>query len=302
MIYNNLDIDLLRTLEVATDLGAFVKAASHLGRSQSALSLQMKKLEELVGRPIFKKQGRGIVLTDVGDVLLGYARRILALNDEALSVARGIATSSFLRLGLPHELAERWLASVLRMFHQAHPSVQLEAHIGRGRDLREKAALGEIDLALSFGAIGLSSWTPDILAQFPMVWIAAKNFSIDPSRPLPLALLAAPCLFRQHAMDSLDQVGRSWRITFTSPSLTGLWGAVEAGLGLTLRSRIGVPSCLVELDPVRMGLPQLSTVPLSLCRSPNGGAPARDVLQSILVELLLHNPPEGLNPLPRTAA
>src|SRR5262249_4910773 len=137
MILANLDMDVLRTLAVAMDLGGFAKAADRLGRSQSAVSLQMRKLEDRVGRPLVCRPGRGLSLTDSGEVILDYARRILALNDQALSAARGVAIEGAVRFGVPQDLGDAWLPPILARFTRAYPSVVLEAHVERTGRLLE---------------------------------------------------------------------------------------------------------------------------------------------------------------------
>src|SRR5262249_43010260 len=120
MVPANLDLDVLRTLAVAMDLGSFARAAERLGRSQSAVSLQMRRLEAQVGRPVLSKRGRGVALTDAGEIVLGYARRMLALNDEALHAVRGAAVAGTVRLGMHQDCAEAWLPSVLARFARSH--------------------------------------------------------------------------------------------------------------------------------------------------------------------------------------
>ncbi|AWK89100.1 LysR substrate-binding domain-containing protein [Azospirillum thermophilum] len=287
----NLDMDVLRAMVIAMEHGGFARAAERLGRTQSAISLQMKKLEEQVGQPLFRKAGRTVALTDAGDLLLGYARRIVALNDEALSAARGRAMDGTVRVGFPQDLAERRLPAVLGAFHRAHPRVHVEAQVGRGRELRERVAQGALDLALAFGEIGgnpagaASGNGVATLAHLPVVWVAHGGFRPDPESPLPLALLDAPCMFRQHGIERLDGDGCPWRITFTSPSLSGLWAAVEAGLGVTVRTPLGLPDTLTILGQ-RHGLPALGSVPLELHRAPSAAAPAVDRLHAILANSL----------------
>lgn len=294
MLPTNLDMDVLRALVIAMEHGGFARAAERLSRTQSAISLQMKKLEEQVGQPLFRKAGRTVALTDAGDLLLGYARRIVALNDEALSAARGRAMDGTVRVGFPQDLAERWLPAVLGSFHRAHPRIHVEAQVGRGRELRERVAQGALDLALAFGEIGGTPATATVgaattgaatLAYLPVAWVAPDGFRADPGSPLPLALLDAPCMFRQHGIDRLDGDGRPWRITFTSPSLSGLWAAVEAGLGVTVRTPLGLPDTLAILEP-QFGLPELGSVPLELHRAPSASNPAVDRLHGILAESL----------------
>ncbi|AWB07114.1 LysR family transcriptional regulator (plasmid) [Azospirillum humicireducens] len=289
MLPTNLDMDVLRALVIAMEHGGFARAAERLGRTQSAISLQMKKLEEQVGQPLFRKAGRTVALTDAGDLLLGYARRLVALNDEALSAARGRAMDGTVRVGFPQDLAERWLPAVLGSFHRAHPRIHVEAQVGRGRELRERVTQGALDLALAFGEIGGNSATTAAgaatLAHLPVAWVAPDGFRADPESPLPLALLDAPCMFRQHGIERLDRGGRPWRITFTSPSLSGLWAAVEAGLGVTIRTPLGLPDTLAALEP-HHDLPELGSVTLELHRAPSAANPAVDRLHGILADSL----------------
>lgn len=293
MLPTNLDMDVLRSLVVANDLGGFVKAAARLGRTQSAISLQMKKLEDQVGQTIFRKSGRGVALTDTGDVLLGYARRILALNDEAVAATRGVAVAGAVRLGLPQDLAEHWLPKVLGPFHRTHPHIHFEAVVGRSRDLREQVVQGAVDIALTFGEIGRPQDDPETLAYLPLTWVGPRDFVADHREPLPLALLDAPCMFRNFGISSLDAAGLPWRIAFTSPSLAGLWGAVEAGLGVTIRTGLGVPESLELLDE-RANLPPLAaSAPLSLHLTPNVRSEAIERLQTVLLEALSSHLPAG---------
>ncbi|MBG0809978.1 LysR family transcriptional regulator [Methylosinus sp. H3A] len=286
MLRTNLDMDVLRTLVVATELGGFVRAAARLGRTQSAISLQMKKLEEQVGQAIFRKNGRGVALTDTGDVLLGYAQRILALNDEAVAATRGVAVAGTVRLGLPQDLAEHWLSKILGPFHHTHPHIYFEAVVGRSRDLREQVVLGGVDMALTFGEIGPPHDDAEILAHLPLAWFGRQDFVADPERPLPLVLLDAPCMFRNFGIGALDAAGQPWRISFTSPSLAGLWGAIEAGLGVTMRTSLGMPKTVSILDE-RSNLPRLlGAAPLSLHLTPNGRGEAIERLQSVLLDSL----------------
>jgi DNA-binding transcriptional LysR family regulator len=292
MLPINLDMDVLRSLVVASDLGSFVRAAGRLGRTQSAISLQMKKLEEQVGHAIFRKNGRGVALTDTGDVLLGYARRILSLNDEAVAATRGGAVAGAVRLGLPQDLADQWLTGVLGPFHRAHPNIAFEAVLGRSRDLREQVAQGAVDIALVFGEIGGACDEPDAVAYLPVAWIGPRGFVAREDEPLPLALLDAPCMFRNFGIGELDAAGRPWRIAFTSPSLPGLWGALEAGIGVTVRTTFELPSSLCVLD-AESGLPPIAGVtPLSLLLTPNSRSEALEHLRSMLLEALLAHLPK----------
>ena len=218
----NLDIDVLRTLAVAMDLGGFSKAAERLGRSQSAVSLQMRRLEERVGRPLFRREGRGLALTDAGDVVLGYARQILELNDQAVAAARGIAIGGSVRFGVPQDFGDSWLPSVLARFSRAHPSVLIEARVDRANKLVERIAEGGLDLALMWGNPSVANTVT--VQRLPMVWIGPRGYAVPRGETVPLALFESPCVFRQPAVEALEQAQRPWRLAFTSPSSERIMG------------------------------------------------------------------------------
>ncbi|HUI18130.1 MAG TPA: LysR substrate-binding domain-containing protein [Alphaproteobacteria bacterium] len=283
MILANLDMDVLRTLAVAMDLGGFAKAGERLGRSQSAVSLQMRKLEERVGRPLFRRQGRGLGLTDAGDVVLGYARRILELNDEALAAARGTAIEGAVRFGVPQDLGDAWLPNVLRHFTRAHPAVMVEARVDRTNKLRERIAQGGLDLALLWGSPPLSH--ASVVRRLPMAWIGPKGYACARGEEIPLALFDPPCVFRQPGIAALERSHRPWRLAFTSPSLAGLWAAAAAGLGVTVRTRLGLPVPLAVLDK-SSGLPKLPEIALSIYAAERNPPPAVVRLREILLDEL----------------
>jgi DNA-binding transcriptional LysR family regulator len=280
MLLANLDMDVLRTLAVAMDVGGFAKAAERLGRSQSAVSLQMRRLEGRVGRPLFQRQGRLLGLTEAGEVVLGYARRILALNDEAVAAARGIAVEGSVRFGVPQDFGDSWLPDVLARFARAHPQVHIEARVDRSTPLTEQVARGGLDLALAW-ACGARGAAATIVARLPMVWIGPKGYARDRRDTVPLALFEAPCVFRQPGIEALDEAGLKWRLTFTTPSLAGLWAAAEAGLGVTVRTPFGLPAGVEILDAA-CGLPKLPEAELRLhiadAELPPAAARLRDIL------------------------
>jgi DNA-binding transcriptional LysR family regulator len=282
----NLDMDVLRTLAVAMDVGGFGKAAERLGRSQSAVSLQMRRLEERVGRPLFRREGRGLALTDAGDVVLGYARQILELNDQAVAAARGIAIGGSVRFGVPQDFGDSWLPGVLARFSRAHPSVLIEVRVDRANKLVERIAEGGLDLALMWGNPSVNTVT---VQRLPMVWIGLKGYAVPRGTPVPLALFESPCVFRQPGVEALERTHRPWRLAFTSPSLSGLWAAAAAGLGVTVRTPLGLPSPLTVLGK-SSGLPKLPQIALSLYTAQPEPPQAVARLREILIEEL---------PLPR---
>ncbi|MES2054527.1 MAG: LysR substrate-binding domain-containing protein [Pseudomonadota bacterium] len=246
----NLDMDVLRTLVLAEQLGGFVHAAGRIGRSQSAVSQQIRKIEEQVGQTLFRKQGRGLVATAAGETLLAYARRILELNDEALVAINGLTAGGTVRLGLPGDFADSWLPAVLGRFNRALPTARLEAVVDRNRALIERLDRGELDLVLAIN----QGNRPDalVLERLPAIWIgpAPGRLAWNAGEPLPLVLSDPPCFFRQRALATLEEAGIAWRVVLTSPSVQGIWAAVEAGLGVTLRIAVGIPATLRRIGTV----------------------------------------------------
>ena len=279
----NLDMDVLRTLAVAMDLGGFSKAAEWLGRSQSAVSLQMRRLEERVGRPLFRREGRGLALTDAGDVVLSYARQILELNDQAVAAARGIAIGGSVRFGVPQDFGDSWLPGVLARFSRAHPSVLIEVRVDRANKLVERIAESGLDLALMWGNPPVANTVA--VQRLPMVWIGLKGYAVPRGDTVPLALFESPCVFRQPGVEALERTHRPWRLAFTSPSLSGLWAAAAAGLGVTVRTPLGLPSPLAVLGK-SSGLPKLPQIALSLYTAQPEPPQAVARLREILIEEL----------------
>ncbi|WP_294646257.1 LysR substrate-binding domain-containing protein [uncultured Aureimonas sp.] len=269
MVRPNLDIDTLRTFVLGFELGSFARAADRVGRSQSAVSAQLRKLEEQVGQPLVIKSGRGLALTGAGERLLSYARRILDLNDEAVNCLRRSELAGRVRLGLPQHFAEAWLPEVLGRFARVNSKAMVEIVVEKVHALVEKTRQGELDLSLAWGA-SVDAPHRTLIAEVPTVWIGRQNWRLglaDHGEPVPLVAFGSPCSFRDPAISALDQAGLPWRIAVSSPSLSGLWAAASAGLGITMRTRIGLPPGLVALDPVETGLPALPSVSLTLVRA-----------------------------------
>lgn len=284
----NLDMDALRTLVVGIDLNNFSKAADQLGRSQSAISMQLKKLEQQVGRPLLARQGRGLVTTEAGELLLGYARRILALNDEAATSLGATATPAALRIGLPQDFFEDVMPEVLRRFASYKPNVHIEVRAGRNHILEEEVRAGRLDAAITFCRPGNREFG-ELIAAPPLRWYdSAASASTRSGGSLPLVLYDHPCLFRQAALQALDAEGRSWRMALTTPSLSGVWAAVRAGQGLTVRIAHRVPDGIVDITE-RYALPALPTMEIRMMRaevlSPAGEAMA-GMMRQVLEETL----------------
>ncbi len=261
MLLNNLSLDSLRTLVVAQDLGGFGRAAERLGRTPSAISLQMKRLQEEVGVPLFQKQGRKTVLTEQGEIALRYARRVLELNDEMIDTLRGSSLSGGIRIGFGQDFVATILPLVLARFGALYPLVKLEATVDLGQVLIQKIETGDLDLALTLG--GAQKKSAHLLSELPLHWIASPSFKDRPQQPLPMALFSPPCGCQTPGLEALESAGRPWRVAMTSPSLTGIWAAVSAGLGLTTRAELGLPA---NVQTIELDLPPLGNISVVLHR------------------------------------
>jgi DNA-binding transcriptional LysR family regulator len=264
MILNNVSLDSLRTLVITQDVGGFGRASERLGRTPSAISLQMKRLQEEVGVPLFRKQGRKILLTEQGEIALRYARRVLELNDEMIDTLRGSSLSGVVRIGFVQDFTGNVLPLVIARFGALYPLVKLEVTVDLGQVLLQSLDSGDLDLALTLG--GSQKKTAKVLSELPLHWIASPKFKERANQPLPLALFNPPCLCQTPGLEVLEEVGRSWRVAMTSPSLSGLWAAVSAGLGLTARAELGLPA---DVQIVDLGLPPLGNISIVLHRRRN---------------------------------
>jgi DNA-binding transcriptional LysR family regulator len=275
----NLDLDTLRTLAVAADLGGYGQAAARLGRTPSAISLQMKRLQEDVGASLFRKEGRGVALTEAGEIVLRYGRRMLAMNDELLDTIRGASLAGNVRLGCSQDFAETVLPDVLSQFTKLYPLVQMEVRIEGNAALVEAVQKNQLDLALAVGQA--EHPTAEILGELELVWIAGQEFTSRLDQPLPLVLLGPQCAYRREAIQRLDNAKLPWRIAAVSPSLAGLWATAIGGLGITARSSLGLPAKLVW-DREMFDLPTLPAFPVTLHAQPDARSDGVERLREII--------------------
>lgn len=263
LIPRNLDMDVLRTFVTGSTLGSFAKAAERIGRSPPAISLQLRKLEAQVGQTLFRKQGRGLVLTEAGEIMLSYARRLLELNDEAtMAMQRLAGMEGWVRLGLPQDFADTSLPALLGRFARAYPKIRVAVRVERGSRLVELIEKGDLDLALTWG--DLRSAHHKIIGSYRVVWIGTDVFRRESDGPVPLIAFDPPCSFRARAIEALEKNGVAWQHVFASSGLAGLWAAVTAGLGITARIADVAPSHLRVLDAASHKLPALGVIDLGL--------------------------------------
>lgn len=241
--------DLLRTFVTVVDAGGMSAAAGLVGRTQSAVSLQVKRLEDRVGAALFRRDLPALTLTPAGETLLPYARRLIALNEQAIAALAPARLSGTVRLGVVQDFAEMGLAEVLARFAEAHPNVTLDTCVGASDELLDAIAHGALDVTLAIGA-------GDPARLEPMVWIAADE-RVAMRDPLPLALLDLPCRYHEAAMSVLVGADIAFRVAYTGPSLSGVIAAVRAGLAVTVRTAALARDGLRIVDA---GLPPLPKV------------------------------------------
>jgi len=285
--HTDFDPAVLRSFIAGMDLGSFANAAVKVGRSTSAVSAQIKRLEEQAGAPLFLKSGRHLKLTQAGETLLAYARRLIELNDEAAAAVRGMELDGWVRLGMQEDFGEAALPDVLGRFARAHPKVRIEAHVSRNADLLERMASNQLDLALAWSEAPYTDGTlfMDFISAPPMRWIGSSSVALSRAdgEALPLVVFDRPCLFHNAAVSALDRAGIPWRVAFTSPSLSGLRAATAAGLGVTVRTAYGLPNALRLID-AELGLPTLPTVQLTLYRRAQAVTPSIERLAALVLD------------------
>ena len=227
------DLDLLRTFAAVVDAGGFTRAAERVHLTQSTVSQQIKKLEANIGRTLLlrDKSTGGIKTTEEGEVLLSYARRLLATAEEAMDVMRKPAAPKTVRLGVPEDFAGRRLIDLLSGFSAASPHIRLDTVSGWSVELRRLLDTGEIDLALIKREPGdgacLASWKEEL------VWVESTRRPVM-DEPVPLAVFPVGCIYRERAIRFIERSGRRWRIAYTSQGLMGVQAAVASGLGISL--------------------------------------------------------------------
>jgi DNA-binding transcriptional LysR family regulator len=265
----SLDSDALRSFVLGIECGSFALAAQQLCRSTSAVSAQLKKLEQQCGMALVTKRGRRVVPTAGGEMLLSYARRLIALNDEAWRAVRGELLQGDLRIGMQEDFGESLMPGILGPFSRQHPGVRISARVDRNQPLLQAMADKSLDMALLWQGDDLPAQS-QLMGQTALTWIGAETLDISDvlkrGEALPLVMFEAPCLMRTRAITVLEQAGIAWRVVFTSHSLSGVWAAVQAGLGVTLRSHIGLPGYLSPLNaplpsPGHMGIALLQHQP-----------------------------------------
>jgi DNA-binding transcriptional LysR family regulator len=260
------DVDQLKTFIAIVDTGSFTRAADVVHKTQSAVSMQMKRLEERVGRPIFARDGRGAKLTEDGDRLLDYARRIVHISREAVSAFSNDALKGRVRLGLPDDYAERYLPEILARFSRSNPLVEVTVVCEPSYLLTELVGRDEIDLAI----ITHASRKPvgEVIRQEPLLWVTSQRSLAHEGPVLPLALSHPACVWREAAIAKLEQIERPHRVLYSSRNFAAVGAAVMAGLAVTVLPESAIRAGMRVLGPAE-GFPPLPNCKIALVRNPS---------------------------------
>jgi|TARA_R110000796_G_scaffold252634_1_gene389474 DNA-binding transcriptional LysR family regulator len=277
--FPTIDSELLRTFVAIADQGGFTRAAEVLNRTQSAVSMQMKRLEEdVLQRALFLKEGRQLGLTAEGQLLLGYARRILKLQSEVINSLREPHMVGSVRVGTPDDYVMRFMPSILSRFAQTYPMVQVELHCEPSFNLLQRK---DLDLTIVTREPGKE--IGQLLRQEQIVWAQAAGFDLNEQSTLPLAMFNAECFCRDWACNALDSMGRDYRVAYTSPSLSAIIAVVSAGLAITAQLQSLIPADMRILGE-EDGLPKMPSASIVLLRNAQTRSPVTECLADYIAE------------------
>ena len=281
----DLQTDWLKAFVATVDAGSLSSAAPEVHRSQSAVSMQLKKLEATVGHPLLLRGPRQLRLTPEGQVLLGYARRMLDLQAEAQAALQGDAVTGLVRLGVPDDYASKYLTPVLKRYGPGHGGVEIHLNCEQSTSLIPRVARGELDLALVSRDHARRG---TLLFHEPMVWVGSPQFDVWSRNPLPIAVYEESSLGRRSAIQSLALQGRPYKVVYNSSSLAGQIAAVESGLAVAALTQCSAPMHLQILGPEH-GLGPMEPMQVAVYRSQaSQGSKAVDSLHRMLVQTLRH--------------
>ncbi len=290
-MYKHLPTDFLRSMVIIADMESFTKAGEVIGRSQSALSLQMKKLEQTVGQTLFERQGHNFTLSPQGEILVNYARQILALNDHVLNELNPQALRGNIRLGIPSEFATSVLPKVLGSFSRNNPQVSLEVQCDLSSNLRKDFASEGYDVIFTLTLLDQDEnslqheHAEDFIRYDDLVWVGAKRFNLRQNKEVPLIVAPEGCLYRQQALASLEKMKIPWRIVYTIVDISGIQAALQEGIGVTVLAKTSVPENLYVM-PVDPAFPPMAKVGMRLRTKPDLQMPAVDRLVHYIEQAL----------------
>lgn len=268
-----MDLDLLHSFVSVVDTGGFTRAGERVHRTQSTVSQQIRKLEAALGCELFVREGRQVRLTEDGERLLGYARRMLALSTEIRQAVSGTRGIEMVRVGVPDDFAVERMTALVASFAREHPGVRVTMRCDLSAMLARSLERGELDLALFKREPGAG----DCVAAWPecLTWIGSRDWPMHAlPDPVPLVTFPQGCLYRNRAIHALESAGRRWRIAYESPHMGGIQAALEGGLGIALMDRRCLTPAMRPCDDL---LPRPAPSELALCLSPAASGIARSL-------------------------
>lgn len=269
-----LDLDVLRTFVAIAETGSFTTAANAVFRTPSAVSMQIKKLEDILGRAVFSRDARSVSLTTDGEMLLGYARRMLSINREAVSKFIIPDITGVVRLGSPDDYGERVLPHVLKRFAQSHPSIAVDVVIDQSSNLRRRMDDRTLDITLLTNSFKVSMDGAEVLLTEPIVWAGAKGGCAHLREPLPVSLWEEGCAWRAGALEALGRDGRNYRVAYMSAHTAGQRAAIMADLAVAPLPKSFLGSEMIELTP-KDGLPDIGTYSLAMIVAAEASPPVK---------------------------
>lgn len=268
-----LDLDVLRTFVAIAETGSFSAAANAVFRTPSAVSMQIKKLEDILGRSVFSRDARSVALTTDGEMLLGYARRMLAINREAVSKFIVPDIVGVVRLGSPDDFGERVLPHVLKRFAMTHPAIAVDVVIDQSVNLRRRMDDRTLDITLLTNSKGAASSAETLLTE-PVVWAGAKGGCAYMREPLPISVWEEGCSWRAGALDALGRDGRNYRVAYMSAHAAGQKAAILSDLAIAPLPKSFISDEMVELGS-KDGLPDIGTYSLAMLVPSDATAPVK---------------------------
>ncbi|MEP0943078.1 MAG: LysR substrate-binding domain-containing protein [Rhizobiaceae bacterium] len=258
----NLPTELLRSLITVSDLGGYTKAAQVLNRSQPAISLQMRRLEELVGKKLIIHDGKQMKFTEAGLKLSAYARQILHLNDDAMEQFRPSNLAGTIKIGLPTDYAVSYLQDAVLQFTNDHPETQLEIHCDLSTNLLNSLHADQTNLIVALVSEEKSKYLVHSWEERP-VWAIGKGAKLKRQLPIPIVGHFENCEYRKRMTSALEKRDRKWRIAYASPDISGVQDAVEAGFGVTALTRATLTPKMRRLTDAD-GFPMLEKIQIGM--------------------------------------
>ncbi|GAA6185292.1 MULTISPECIES: LysR family transcriptional regulator [Alteromonadaceae] len=280
----NLSIDFLRSFVTIAQTGSYTMCAERLKRTQPAISLQIKKLEEVVGEKLFLREGNRLTLTLAGSKLLEFGMKILMLNDQAMAEFGKPQVSGNIKLGIPSEFSTTLMPKIIRRFTHTYPEVSLEVHCALSKDLVCEPLKSQFDLILSLQ----EQPDPDqegFIITDQLVWVGSQRYVNKVPNKLPLIAAPAPCIYRKRATNVLGKCKKQWQIVYTISDLNGIQAAINEDLGITVLARSTVPPGLFVLPP-QADLPDLGYIGVCLLNPQKVRSEAIELLAKDMVAQL----------------